>query len=268
MSSLIVHVNIMGGLGNQMFQVATAYVYAKQHRAVLQIPAHMKSPNRPLYWDSVLARFRAYLVDLIEPTAYWCEQQPTKYTPIPPPISGIYLEGYFQSSKYFGEHANEIKQMMRPDPADPIDPLYSKWLGHADRVVIVHARQTDYLDRADIHNPLTYQYYIEATKIICEKIPNPIFCLVGDDLTYWERAINQIPAFTAHPTHILENADDISAIRGLQLFENFIIANSTFAWWFVWLARNPRIVIAPSRWFGPAGPSDYEDIYEPEWIRV
>jgi hypothetical protein len=33
---MIVSINIMGGLGNQMFQLATAYAYAKQNNCNLQ----------------------------------------------------------------------------------------------------------------------------------------------------------------------------------------------------------------------------------------
>ena len=43
------------------------------------------------------------------------------------------------------------------------------------------------------------------------------------------------------------------------------MSNSTFIWWCVWLS-NAQQVIAPSKWFGPLGPSEYEDIYEPSWI--
>ena len=38
MSRPVVSVNIMGGLGNQLFQIATAYAYASKTGGVLQIP--------------------------------------------------------------------------------------------------------------------------------------------------------------------------------------------------------------------------------------
>ena len=44
-----------------------------------------------------------------------------------------------------------------------------------------------------------------------------------------------------------------------------IIANSSFSWWGAWLSRNNGVVIAPKNWFGPKGPSDWQDIYCEQW---
>ena len=63
------------------------------------------------------------------------------------------------------------------------------------------------------------------------------------------------------------NDTDINTFTLLQNFNNFIMANSTFIWWVVWLS-NSKNVIAPSKWFGPQGPQKYEDIYEDSWIRI
>jgi hypothetical protein len=45
------------------------------------------------------------------------------------------------------------------------------------------------------------------------------------------------------------------------------MANSSFMWWCVWLS-DAKNVIAPSKWFGPEGPTPYDDIFEESWERI
>ena len=63
------------------------------------------------------------------------------------------------------------------------------------------------------------------------------------------------------------NDTDINTFIILQQFNNFIMSNSTFIWWVVWLA-DAKNVIVPSKWFGPDGPSKYNDIYEDNWTKI
>jgi hypothetical protein len=53
----------------------------------------------------------------------------------------------------------------------------------------------------------------------------------------------------------------------LQQFRHFIMSNSTFIWWCVYLS-SAHHVIAPAKWFGPKGPHPFHDIYEPSWIQM
>jgi len=58
----IVSVNIMGGLGNQLFQIASAYAYAKKENGILQIIKITENGNRPVYWNTLLKKVESYLV--------------------------------------------------------------------------------------------------------------------------------------------------------------------------------------------------------------
>jgi hypothetical protein len=272
-----IHLTVMGGLANQMFQVAAAYAAARRTGAQLVLAAQKeRDDGRPLYWQTVLHRFQHFISSVATtPTPTWWEPAPTVYAqPPPPPANGdLRIAGYFQSSKYFADCATEMRLLMRPDAptlaAIKRDQTYADLLEARDRVVIVHARRTDYLKHADHHGPLTAAYYKAATAAIHARIADPIFLLVSDDPMYWMEIMSEVPAFQTATFQILMENDEIRTLALLQQFKWFIIANSTFSWWAAWLSdAPPENVYAPARWFGPTGPANYEDIYEPSWNRI
>jgi hypothetical protein len=269
----IVSVNIMGGLGNQLFQVAAAYAYARHMKGTLRIVRIRDNGNRPVYWDTVLHRITPYLVDNIpNQLTIWNEPQATQYKKIGPlPPTGIYLKGYLQSSKYYPTRQikDEIRLLFQPTPFDveEISERYPYLLQQKERVVVIHARRTDYITYRDFHGPLDASYYKEAVKQMVQRVQYPIFLLCGDDVSFWNEIKDDIPEVFNNEHVILENETDIRTFTLLQQFQNFIMSNSTFIWWCVWLA-DAKNVLAPSKWFGPAGPTEYDDIYEREWERI
>jgi hypothetical protein len=114
-----------------------------------------------------------------------------------------------------------------------------------------------------IHNPLPPSYYHNAFQEIMKHIPNPFFVLVSDDPSYWDTV--KIPGYHT----CIDEPNSAITLYFMTHFKNYIIANSSFAWWGAFLSKHTNpLVIAPEKWFGPAGFPDYQDIYEPEWIKV
>lgn len=263
---MIVSVNIMGGLGNQLFQIASAYAYAKKENGILQIVKKKENGNRPLYWD-ILKKIHPYLVESIPNLEQWYEPEATIYMDIGPLIyPGKYLNGYLQSSKYFNNVKNEIKEIFKNEELiSEIKNKYKFLCDNSERVIVIHARRTDYIKSKDHHGPLEGIYYKNALGIILPKVHEPIFVLSSDDNNFWDEIKNDIePVFN---NYTIINDTDINTFILLQQFNNFIMSNSTYIWWVVWLA-NSKNVIAPSKWFGLQGPKMYEDIYEDTWIRI
>ena len=260
----VVSVNIMGGLGNQLFQIAAAYAYAKKNNGILQIVKKLDNGNRPVYWDSVFKKLSPYLVDTIPNLPQWHEKDATVYADIGPLLHpGKYLHGYLQSSKYFN-HCPEIKELFACDIPE-LKQKYKFLLDNSERVVVIHARRTDYITFKEVHGPLDSNYYKAAFDIMLTKVENPIFILSSDDNEFWKEISNEMDVSTY--AHMIMNDTDINTFYFLQQFNNFIMSNSTFIWWIVWLS-NAKNVIVPSTWFGPQGPARYDDIYEENWIRI
>jgi hypothetical protein len=267
----IVSVNILGGLGNQLFQIATAYAYARREKGELQIEHIQTNGNRPLYWDTLLHRVHPYLVQKLPSMDSWYEPGPTTFGEIGPlSPSGKYLRGYLQSSKYF--YNDEIKEEIRElfqAPSHIVEQVQTKYkdlMDQKDRVVIVHCRRTDYITFQHVHGPLPASYYKEAIQRMLNKVSNPIFLLCGDDSSFWNEIREEIKPVWEHEYRILDETDIYTFIL-LQQFQNVIMANSTFIWWTTWLSKATNVIV-PSKWFGPSGPKEWEDIYEPSWHRV
>jgi len=269
----IVSVNIMGGLGNQLFQVCTAYAYTKKMGGQLLIQHKLDNGKRPLYFDSVLHNFKQYIThNLPSNLEIWNEQMATKYTDIGPlNTPGKYLTGYLQSSKYFYNDniKDDIKTLIQPKTEEIcfIKNKYKYLTSNSERVVVVHCRRTDYLTAAWCHGPLEGEYYKQAINTVLETVKNPIFLLCGDDNNFWNDISESISEVYNYEWYVMPPETDINTFYLLQQFDNFIMSNSTFIWWCVWLSNSKKVIV-PSKWFGPGGPSEYEDIYEPSWIRI
>lgn len=260
-----VTVNIMGGLGNQLFQLAAAYSYAKK-KGSLRILHSTENGSRSFYWDSICHAFLPYLVETLPSTlTSWHEPLPTMYTPLPSlPDGGIHLHGYFQTSAYHVDK-EEIRSLFTPSiVVQSVQEAYHMLLEQSHRVIVVHCRQTDYLTHREIHGPLTMDYYRRAMKQARSWVEDPLFLLCGDDNSFWEPLCSELPSTSYH---VLEEPSDIRTFLLLQQFHHFIMSNSTFIWWCVYLSSADH-VIAPSKWFGPKGPSPFHDIYEPAWIQM
>ncbi len=266
---------IQGGLGNQMFQLAAAYVYAQDTGRKLEIASKKTyDDGRATYWDTFLQKWKPYLVETLgENYSRWIQEPATNYIPIPlMPNVNMYLDGYFQTYKYFEHRKDEIRQLFAPPQSlvTDIQKKYTYLLENRDRVVIVHARRTDYCKNPGMiafHGPLTKEYYQDTTNLMLEIVKDPIFVLCSDDPTFWTSNLLEIPAFKNNLLYFLEGEDDIHTLTLFIQFQYFILANSSFSWWGAYLA-NPKQVFVPSKWFGPTGPKDYKDIYYPDWDKI
>lgn len=271
----VVSIILMGGFGNQLFQLATGYTYARRHGARFRVLDRPPVGGRPSYWDTLLRSMRPHLVSELPPLIQWEQGPATVYRPIPPlPLSspGILLNGYFQTSNYFPTSWDwaRIHRLFRPpsDMEHSVQYAYPALLRIAHRVIVIHARRTDYVTHAAFHGPLPMSYYQNAVEQMLPTVKDPFFLLCGDDPTFWSTLQTDLPLVHARP-HLVLQETDIRTFALLIHFRHFILSNSTFMWWVAWMANQvaPTTVIAPQQWFGPSGLPDWEDIYEPHWKR-
>jgi hypothetical protein len=271
-SASIITVHLEGGLGNQLFQMAAAICHAKQFgaRLVMDYGARHTAGQgaHPLSYWPLLFPALSSPQEAARCSDYFYEQS-FAFAPIPfRPYQ--HLVGYFQSYRYSGASPAFITTLFRSRLAsvwcnewnETTSFLESLRMRGKRSVVVAHVRRGDYLLHSTYHAPLSPDYYQEGVRKISALTPRPIVCvIVSDDPQYCSKRFPS--SWIVSPF-----SSELSDLMLLMHSDHVIIANSSFSWWGAYLNPNEgKTIIAPSRWFGPLGPTDTEDLIPPAWIR-
>ncbi len=178
----------------------------------------------------------------------------------------IYLDGYWQSEKYFKNIKDEIIKSFTPihDISEKAKQ-YIKEIENSNSVSL-HVRRGDYVDNTMFKGSgLTITempYYKDAIEFINSKVENPKFFIFSDDIAWCKENFE----FLEDKTFIDDTKSAIDDMVLMSRCEHNIIANSTFSWWGAWLNRNKnKIVIAPKVWYK----TNHELHLAPkEWIKL
>ena len=115
MENSFITCNLLGGLGNQLFQIFTTISYSLENNVKFFFPNYkgMKGidgvSERNAYWDNLFFNLRPYIKDINQGVMVQ-ERKSHTYSKLPSPIRNttIVLFGYFQSLKYFSNKKNDI----------------------------------------------------------------------------------------------------------------------------------------------------------------
>lgn len=248
----------MGGLGNQMFQIAAAYSLALDNNDIAEfdfskcytpLQGYPSARYKNNLFKNIIDNPDLVIENVFEETSYFYSEIP--YT------KNLMLKGYFQNEKYFGKHQNNIFDLFHFSQED-IKKLNELFDFDNNKYVSVQIRRGDYLKFPDIHPPCSIEYYNQAINFF-EKDYKFIF--VSDDMN-WVRN-----NFKDKNYYYLDTDNEILSLTLLTLCNSSIISNSTFGWWGAYLNLNKnKKIIAPSIWFGEAGPE--EEIVPEDWIKI
>lgn len=292
-------VKLQGGLGNQLFQYATARALAHHHRTSVafdlsffegqpiatqvtprnyELLAFGIAPGPAPLMDSIAyglkhppfqkKQIQRFVSHLLSATEY--REKSFRYDP------GIWkhtrprthLVGYFQSESYFKDIRSQLLEelafVQQPQPAllSQIQNPHS---------VSLHVRRGDYALNSEtqrFHGLCMPDYYTKAVNYLTERL-GTIHIFVFSDDSRWARQNLLLP----HPVTFVEENTGKDSYKDMLLMSrcsHHIIANSSFSWWGAWL--NPlsdKIVVAPRQWFAdPTAQQQSHDIVPSSWIRV
>ena len=253
---------LMGGLGNQLFQIATTTALALRNNdtTFFDIDNHkvsLQGKNAFNYKSNLYQKLNNCVVNDIE---FIFNEKGFQYSEIPYK-NNLKIVGYFQSEKYFIDYKNEILELFEPniDVLTYINNKYGNIL--KNKTCSLHVRHGDYLNLSDSHPPLQLKYYEDAIKYFDN---NTLFLVFSDDIN-WCKTV-----FKGDNFLFIENEEDYIDLYLMSLCENNIIANSSFSWWGSWLNKNEdKKVIAPSKWFGLTNNHlKTDDIYTDKMIKI
>ena len=180
-----------------------------------------------------------------------------------------YVEGYFQTEKYFIEYEDDIRKdftfAISPSPEN--EKIIEKI--NSCNAISIHIRRWDYISNDTtnrVHGTCDLNYYKQAIGLIKEKIDNPIFFFFSDDINWAKEHLKvSEKSYYIDRNNANTNYEDM---RLMSLCKHNIIANSSFSWWWAWLNSNPKkIVIAPSKWFNDNSRST-SDIIPSTWKKI
>ena len=177
-----------------------------------------------------------------------------------------HLLGFWQSERYFVEHAEAIRRDLRfrRAPTGPLARLLDEIAVRPS--VSVHVRRGDYVSdpvATAFHGVLAGDYYGRALARVAELEDVHAF-VFSDDLA-WCRQHLQLAVPASFVDVGAAPADDL---RLMAACKHHVIANSSFSWWGAWLGRaDGGVVVAPRAWV--ADPTvDTSHVVPDRWIRV
>ena len=293
----IVSCYLMGGLGNQLFQIFTTIAYGIRSKRKIIFPYSKKlnlSNIRYTYWDTFLSSLKTMTSsseDLLHLVQY--RETTHHYNEIPMLQNDEFLLfGYFQSYKYFESEKETIFSLIRlSESRKKVVDEFSEYFPENKCVVSMHFRLGDYKNFLNSHPIMPYTYYDTALMHILmnSNTNDPInvlyFCEKEDN----DVVSSMIQQFSNFYTgfKFIKVDDHIEDWKQMLLMSNchhHIIANSSFSWWGAYFSKDnlgfeklpssvskssDKIVCYPSLWFGPAlSDKIVDDMFPNEWKKI
>jgi hypothetical protein len=288
---------LQGGLGNQLFQYATARALAHRHHttllldqswftktyedvtprellisalntkgAFISLDAPPKRPNRIRRILQRLWPMNPFVYS--EKTPYCFDENLLRATAFKK--QNLYLIGYWQSYRYF----ESIKEILQTEitPKNPLNAHYQDYLGQiqSSTSAMIHIRRGDYVhlpSASKVHGFVGLQYYQQGMATILAKSPDIHFFVFSDDPNWAKENLPHQERITLIQSY--ESSDAV--IQELELMthcQHHLIANSSLSWWAAWLAKNPgNLVICPSHWTTDSD-MKWDDLLPASWQRI
>ena len=275
-------VNIIGGVGNQMFQYAFAVVLKEKYpdEEVLVDPHLFRFPfvkkykrNNfyhngyevskvfpnailPIASGREMAKVTYYLPNYvlnrvlrrILPKRKYEYKQKNDYVFYPEVFSmktDCYFEGYWQHYKYFEGMQDFLRNTFQFPMANGENFEAAKVMRTVPSIG-VHVRRGDYVGNKGFGDVCDLEYYQKAIQQI-SVIDETHFFVFSNDIAWCEE----------HLRPLMKNVTYVDWNKGkegvwdmflMSQCEQLIIANSSFSWWGAYLNRRAKKIIAPKLW--------------------
>lgn len=292
-------IQLQGGLGNQMFQYATAKALSLTTKSDLYLDLSFLDQNQKAAPGFTLRKYELNIFRNIEESLaeekvrrqfyknkkkgiwrswfkrsleYTYQEKSLFYYPhvlsLKPPVL---LKGYFQSEKYFKEYRLDILtcfEFPKLKGDDENTEVLKKIT--SSNSVSIHIRRGDFLNPVtnEVHGLCGVDYYKKAISWMRERFRSCVFILFSDDPDWVMKELFPLT------NGILVNSNlEKNSWKDMYLMsqcKHHIVANSSFSWWGAWLNESPdKVVIAPKKWIKNDLENQFSDSIAPEeWLRM
>ena len=275
--------NLMGGLGNQIFQIFATISYAIKSRNQFKFLnvdtlGAGSTTIRNTFWKSFFRRLQPFLIDNIPQPIHVIREKDFTFNELP--IDEMVerdclIFGYFQSYKYFHEHYKILCRIielekMKEELIRKLN-LNEEYLA---RCVSMHFRIGDYKKIQHFYPLATYEYYKNSLNFIKQKSSekyNIIYFCENDDIDDVMLTINKLEnEFTEYKFIRGDNTlEDWEQMIFMSCCHHNIIANSSFSWWAAYFnTQVDKIVCYPSVWFGEIANHNTKDLCPTDWNKI
>ena len=279
--------NLMGGLGNQIFQIFATISYAiksknKFNFLNLTTLGGGSTTVRYTFWETFFNNLKPFLMQKLPQPIHVIREKNFTYNNLPineMVNKNVMIYGYFQSYKYFQENYSIIYRLLNIDKMKDILlnnlNLTSPECLDLENTVSMHFRIGDYKKLQDFHPLATYNYYERALNCISSSSPQREFNIlyfcedsdIDDVLNIINKLVDKFPIYNFKRG--LNSLEDWQQMLLMSCCHHNIIANSSFSWWSAYFNSNKdKIVCYPSVWFGNAANNDTRDLCPPDWTKI
>lgn len=270
--SKIISCTLMGGLGNQLFQIFATLAYSIRYNVNVIFPyVFQLDQKRYSYWNSFLIELSKYTTlnsvwnlnnnHICHLSTY--KENNFHYNEIPKVDISFKLLGYFQSYKYFVKEQEMIYRLIKlREQQTHIFNEFPHIFNEFEKTTIIslHFRIGDYITLQEHHPIINLNYYRKSIDYILSflsssnKIKILYFCERCDN----EKVVKMMEVlkrtYKEENIEFMKVNDDIPDWKQLLIMSichHNIIANSTFSWWGAYFNSNiHKIICYPSIWFG------------------
>jgi len=296
-------VKVAAGLGNQMFMYANAFSLAKRFNYKLLIDdtsGFFQTKNRTYGREYGLKAFNLsaniaknndkydnyfshnykkavkFFNHFQKKKSFLTDPQGIKkktfYEKIDSPLSWkVYLEGYFESEKYFFDLKPElIEEFKVKDSFIDKNNKYIDLLSESNSVSI-HIRRDRFVEPAffedrgtepkkDMRLQDIISYINKAVSYFENKIDNPKFFIWSNNFSDLDKI------FDKNKFIFVKNNNYVNDLYLFSFAKHFIVSPSSFHWWGAWLNQNPnKICVRPS---DNLNPSNNKDFWPTSWTII
>ncbi len=288
----------MGGMGNQMFQYATAralsnklglplkldlsfllertskenFTYRDFELGNFNIKEDIASDKEIRYYNIRNRLYKLFIQKILgnESVVYYHEKLSAYNSSFEKLNSNTYLEGYWQTEKYFKQiRPLLLREFAFKEPPNEVNSGLLESINN-QKSVSVHIRRGDFISNKAInkyHGICDIDYYSKAIKEIVSKVSSPTFYFFSDDIEWVKFNFKDI-GFDCKFVSNNTGSNSFEDMRLMSACKHNIIANSSFSWWGAWLNSNSeKIVVAPVQWFSKAE-IDSKDLVPADWIKI